>query len=181
MISGEGNTVSGNSEFGNPSWTSGMNEISISLFIQILGSDTGYAYNPISKWTSTTNATFVLYHFQEWTTNLNTNKLGWYGNVGGNWVGMTALYTTVPGNTYHVGLQFGSEVGAQMWINGEKYSGRSGVRGVLGTNAANIRVDAGINGRTGIHKVENVNIYNRDISDNEMVSNFIAYRSRYGL
>lgn len=182
VVTRTGTAVGGSSTFGTPSWANGLSGFSASLFISILGADTAYAYQPISKWSGTTDASFVLYHFQQFSDNLRTNRLGWYTTTSSNgWIGTGTQYTTTPGNVYHVGLQYGSTSGGQMWINGQKIGSRSANRGTLGTNTSSLTVDGGINGRTGIHKVKYVSLYDRDITDDEMKQSFQALRGRYGL
>jgi len=164
---------------GNPSWANGATQLTCISIIKILGNDTSYAYHPINKWSNTTNASFVLYHFQNYQGNTPyyTNRLGWYANAGGNWKELTSTYQTTSGNTYFVALQYNSTSGGQLWINGSKIGGRSG-GGTLGSNTSSIVVDGNVSGRTGIHKVEMVDFYDRELSDSEITYMYNVLKNR---
>lgn len=149
--------------------------------LDITGTDTSYAYNPISKWnTGTTDASFVLYHFQQFNNNVNTNDLGWYANAGGTWTSLGNIYDGTVGR-YITTMQYGSSVGGQHWINGSRLGSRSGARGNLGTGTGTIVVDGHIAGRAGIHKVLFVALYNRELSDSEIDINHVTLKRRYGI
>ena len=169
------------SVLGNPDWANGATALSCICSITIDGSDTGYAYHPVNKWPGTATASFVLYHFQNFNGNsVETNNLRWYANRGGTWGTISGVYKTSPGNTYVVGLQYDSITGGQLWINGAKVGSRNG-SGILGTNSSNIVIDGNVTGRSGIHKVNYVSFYNRELADSEITQNFNALRGRYGI
>ena len=67
-----------------------------------------------------------------------------------------------------------------MWINGEKYGSRT-ASGVLATSTQKIRIDGGPDKRSGIHHTKNVLIYDRELTDDEMVQNYQSLRSTYGI
>ena len=160
---------------------SGLSGFTGFCVLDITGTDTGYAYNPISKWnTDTTDASFVLYHFQQFSDNLRTNFLGWYANAGGSWSGLADWYDAGVGR-YISTIQYGSGVGGQHWINGAKHFTRSGTRGNLGTGTGSIVVDGHITGRVGIHKVLSVSLYNRELSDTEIDMNHVVLKRRFGV
>lgn len=160
---------------------SGMSGFTGFCVLDITGTDTGYAYNPISKWNNgTADASFALYHFQQYINNVNTNDLGWYANAGGTWAALADYYNSTTGR-YITTIQYGSSVGGQHWINGSKYSGRSSTRGNLGTGTGSIVVDGHITGRAGIHKVLFVALYNRELSDSEIDMNHVILKRRYGV
>lgn len=164
----------------NPS-LNGMSGFTGFCVLDITGTDTGYAYHPISKWnTGTTDASFVLYHFQQFSDNLRTNFLGWYANAGGSWGVLSNWYDASIGR-YISTIQYGSSVGGQHWINGSKYSTRSATRGNLGSGTGNIVIDGHVTGRTGIHKVLFVALYNRELSDSEIDMNHIVLSRRFGI
>lgn len=169
------------SVFNAPDWlSSAITEISVIAIVEVIGSNTGYAYNPVAKWNSTSDATFVLYHFQQWTDNVRTNLFGWYANRGSTWGTVSSQYFSDPGNTYVFALQYNSTDGGLMWINGEKYGSRT-ASGVLATSTQNIRIDGGPDKRSGIHHTKNVLIYDRELTDDEMVQNYQSLRSTYGI
>ena len=166
--------------FNNPDWSSNVTHLTVTSVVSVLGYDTGYAYHPISKWVGTTDATFVLYHFQNFQSNNSQNRFMWYGNRGGVWSSLSNSYTGSPGNTYMFTLQYNSTTGGQGWVNNNKISGRVG-SGVLGTSTASIRIDGGPLARSGIHNTLAAWIYDRELTDQEIQQNFEATRSRYGI
>lgn len=160
---------------------SGLSGFTGFCVLDITGTDTGYAYHPISKWnTDTTDASFVLYHFQQFNDNVRTNFLGWYANAGGSWSGLADWYDAGVGR-YISTIQYGSSVGGQHWINGTKHFTRSATRGNLGIGTGSIVVDGHITGRVGIHKVLSVSLYNRELSDSEIDINHIVLKRKYGI
>lgn len=168
---------------GNPSWANGASELTCIVDISIYGYDTSYAYHPVNKWnTGTTDASFVLYHFQDYqgTSPNSENRIGWYANAGGSWQALSSLASLSIGNSYFVVLQYNSSNGGQLWVNNSKIGGRSG-GGVLGSGSSNIIIDGGVSGRSGIHKVNAVYFYNRELSDEEIQQNFNALRGRFGI
>ena len=168
---------------GNPSWANNATELTCILDISIYGYDTSYAYHPVSKWnTGTTTASFVLYHFQNYqgTSLTSANRIGWYANGGGSWQGISGQTVLSIGNSYFVVLQYNSSNGGQLWVNDSKIGGRSG-SGVLGSGTSSVNIDGGVSGRSGIHKVNSVYFYDRELSDTEIQQNFIAFRGRFGI
>lgn len=160
---------------------SGLSGFTGFCVLDITGTDTGYAYNPISKWNNgTADASFAMYHFQQFSDNLRTNFLGWYANAGGSWGGLGNWYDASVGR-YISTIQYGSSVGGQHWVNGTKIGGRNSERGNLGTGTGSIVVDGHITGRAGIHKVLFVALYNRELTDSEIDANHVVLRRRYGL
>lgn len=69
---------------GNETWMgSASSGITISAVVNKLNTLVGYAEHPISKWSGTTDASFVLYHFGDTSGTYFPNRFVWYGNVGG--------------------------------------------------------------------------------------------------
>jgi hypothetical protein len=170
------------SSFNNPASLSSspLTALTVLLVLTIQGTDTAYAYNPVSKWSGTANATFVLYHFQQFSDNLRTYILGWYANAGGTWQGISTWYQAAVNNTYHVAIQYNSTSGGQMWINGSKFGSRTG-SGTLMNNNINIAVDGGPVSRTNIHNTKEVTIHNTELTDTQIIQHFEAVRGKYGL
>jgi len=168
--------------YSNISALSGMSAFTGFCVLDITGTDAGYAYHSISKWNTGTTATasFVLYHFQQFTDSLRTNDLGWYANAGGTWSNIGIVYNSTVGR-YISTIQYDSATGGQHWINGVKHSARSGARGNLGSGTGNIVVDGHIEGRSGIHKVLYVALYNRELTDNEVFMNHVVLKTRFGI
>jgi hypothetical protein len=159
----------------------GMSGFTGFCVLDITGTDTGYAYNPVSKWNSgTADASFALYHFQQFNNNVNTNDLGWYANAGGTWSNIGYVYNTTVGR-YISTIQYSSSLGGKHYINGTDIYGRTPARGNLGSGSGVIAVDGHITGRAGIHKILYVALYNRELSDSEIVINHAVLKSRFGV
>lgn len=149
--------------------------------LDITGTDTAYAYHPVSRWnTGTNDASFVLYHFQQFSNNVNTNDLGWYANSGGAWSNIGGVYNSTVGR-YISTIQYNSSLGGIHYINGVDIGGRSGARGVLGSGSGSIVIDGHVAGRAGIHKVLFVALYTRELSNEEVNMNHIILRRRFGI
>lgn len=167
-------------ELGNPSWANGATALTIFVIIRVLGWDANYAYHAVNKWgSSLENTSFVFYHFQNYqnTNPQNQNLFGWYAGAGGAWQGICSFYQATPNNTYFMALQYNSTSGGQLWINNVKIGGRVG-SGVLGSGPNSIVIDGGVSGRSGIHKVEMVKFYNRELIDGEISKMYNVFKHR---
>jgi hypothetical protein len=75
----------------------------------------------------------------------------------------------------------------EMFVNGVKQPNGSYLRGGTVTSTSTsiytdiARNDAGIYGKYGNHKTGNVMIYNRALSDSEVLQNYNATKGRFGL
>lgn len=155
-------------------------ELSIIAVVHLLGTSNAYAYHPVNKWTGTNNATFVLYHFQEFTDNLRTYMLQWYANRGGVWGDISNPFIGAANNHYCVGLQYNANTGGQLWINGNKISGRRG-SGALANNNITVKIDGGPQPRVGIHHTKQVYMYNSELADSEMIQVYESLKGRYDI
>lgn len=151
--------------------------------LDITGTDTSYAYHPVSRWnTGTADASFAFYHFQQYNDNVNTNDLAWYANAGGTWsnIGITGEFNSTVGR-YISTIQYNSSLGGIHYINGNNTGGRSSARGVLGSGSGTIVIDGHVAGRAGIHKVLFVALYTRELSNEEIDINHVILKRRYGI
>ena len=130
--------------------------LSISLWFYPRAEFVGYAVHPITKWTGTTDANYVLYYFG--TTSGLDNVLALYANAGGTWQSISTFYTVVPGNWYHYVFTYNSVSGGKTYINGSLF-GTTGGAGVLATNATNLSL-----GDSGNMILDEVRVYNRVLS-----------------
>ena len=163
----------------NNTWGNGFSSFSIMCFIEILGSDLGYAYHPINKWNSGTgDASFVLYNFQG-MNGATPNRFGWYANAGGAWKGISSITPQVSTGVHFVGIQYNSTSGGQMWLDGATYGGRTG-NGVVGSGSGNITIQGGPD-PTSLFHTKCVFFYNKELTNAEMKQNFEALRGRYGI
>jgi hypothetical protein len=181
-----GSSYSGNI-YGNQSWANNISELTICLLLTKTNTGTGYANHPINKWNSAynVNASFILYHFENYFGNGQDGVLGWYGygvNSGWSNIGTYGFTTMSVGQTFWVALQYNSSSGGQAWVNGTKSGGRSGNNGNLGPTTSptydmNIYLPYEGN-QMGTGYVSNILFYNRELSDSEMVKNYNALSSR---
>lgn len=163
---------------GSESWMgSESSAITISLVIKKIGTVTGYAEHPVNKWSGTTNASFVFYHFGT-TAGNNKDFFRWYGNRGGTWAGLSSGFCGTNGAIYAMTLQYNDATGGQLWVNGIKIGNRTGSGARADTTAQLL-----IYGPTGTSTsvVENFYMWNRELTDNEIQQNFNALRGRYGI
>ncbi len=170
--------------FGNQSWANGISQITICALITKTATGTGYANHPINKWNSgyDVNASFILYHFENYLGNGQDGVLGWYGygsNSGWANIGTYGFATLSVGQTFWVALQYNSSQGGQAWVNGNKSGGRSGNNGILGptsSGASDMWLYMPENMGTGF--IKHILFYNRELSDSEMTANYNAVSSR---
>ena len=170
---------------GNPSWSNDISNITICCLLTKTNTGTGYANHPINKWNTSynVNASFILYHFENYQGNGQDGKLGWYAygtNVG--WFGHYGFTTMSVGQTFWVALQFNSTQGMQPWVNGNKAGGRSGNVGTLGRTTSttyNMQLYMPYEGSNiGTGYISHVLFYDRELTDAEMVQNYNAVSSR---
>ena len=194
LSSGWNNIAEPENQFTQQDWMTGITEFSCTLVLTIFGTNTGYAYTPVSRWgnDSTNTASFVLYHFQQHTTDLNTHRFNWYANIDG--IGWTSfsngpILSKVYPSTYWMGVQYStdqiSSCQGVFWLNGEvdRITNRtfSSGTGSLGSGTGGISWDGGPEKRDGIHQLQEAIIYNKRLSDSEMLTNWIYAKEKYGL
>ena len=181
-----GTAYSGNI-YGNPSWANNMSNLTICLLLTKTSTGTGYANHPINKWNTAynVNASFILYHFENYQSNNQDGFLGWYGygtNSGWANIGTYGFTRLTVGQTKWVALQYNSTQGGQAWVNGSKSGGRSGNNGTLGPTTSTT-YDMNIympyeGSQIGTGYVSHILFYNRELTDAEMVQNYNAVSSR---
>ena len=170
---------------GNPSWANDISAFTCCLLLEKTATSTGYANHPISKWNSgyNVNASFILYHFENYQGNNQDGVLGWYGygaNTGWTNIGSYGFTRLNVGQTFWIGLQFNSTQGGQPWSNGSKSGGRSGGNtGVLGrTSVATYSGQIFLPTSVGTGYVKHILFYDRELTDAEMTQNYNAVSSR---
>ena len=173
--------------YGDPSWANNISNMTICLLLTKTNTGTGYANHPVNKWNTAynVNASFILYHFENYLGNGQDGVLGWYGygnNSGWANIGSYGFTTMSVGQTFWIGLQFNSTLGGQPWVNGSKSGGRSGNVGALGNTSSptgNINIYLPYTGnQLGTGYVSHILFYNRELSDDEMIQNYNAVSSR---
>jgi hypothetical protein len=170
--------------YGNPSWANNISNLSICLLLTKTSTGTGYANHPINKWNTAynVNASFILYHFENYQGNNQDGVLGWYGygtNSGWANIGTYGFTTMTVGQTKWVALQYNSTEGGQAWVNGSKSGGRSGNNGTLGpTTSTTYDFQIYIPDQIGTGYISHILFYNRELTDAEMTQNYNAVSSR---
>jgi len=170
--------------FGNQSWANNISNLTICLLLTKTSTGTGYANHPINKWNTAynVNASFILYHFENYQGNNQDGVLGWYGcgtNSGWANIGSYGFTTLTVGQTKWVALQYNSTQGGQAWVNGNQSGGRSGNNGNLGsTTSTTYDMQVYIPSQIGTGYVSHILFYNRELTDAEMIQNYNAVSSR---
>jgi len=178
-----GNSYSG-TIYGNPSWANNISNLTICALITKTSTGTGYANHPINKWNAgyNVNASFILYHFENYQGNNQDGQLGWYGcGTNSGWVGIGGYgFTRLSvGQTKWIALQYNSTQGGQSWVNGSKTGGRSGNNGNLGsTTSTTSNLQIYTPDQIGTGYINHVLFYDRQLTDTEMTQNYNAVSSR---
>jgi hypothetical protein len=163
------------------SYMNNITAITVDVWLEKISTIVGYANHPVNKWNAgTTEASFVLYHFG---ATGGSDFFNWYGtgSISG-WAPLTNGFYGVNGKTYNIVLQYSDDNGGQNWVNGSKNGSIVTSKGTLGVAASPSVFQ--IQGPTEVvtgHKVLSVKVYNRKLTDNEIVQNFNALRGRFGL
>lgn len=171
-----------NTETTNNTWGNGATSFSILSFINVLGFDQAYAYQPIVKGIpGQTSCSFALYHFQNYNgAHALKNCFGWYAYAGGVWRSISTLTTALPIGYHFIGLQYNSVNGGMMWLDGSPYGSRTG-SGAVGTGSEYVTITGGPDAIPGVHQVNSAYFYSRELSYDEIKQNFNALRGRYGI
>lgn len=174
-------------DYGNPSWANNISEFTVCLLLTKTNTGTGYANHPINKWNTAynVNASFILYHFENYLGNGQDGVLGWYGyGTASGWanIGGYGFATMSVGQTFWIGFQFNNINGGQCWVNGSMSGGRSGYVGNLGpTSSPTYGMNMYIpytGSQIGTGYISHVLFYNRELSNAEMIRNYNAVSSR---
>ena len=179
-----GTAFSGGS-YSSADWANNIIEITICLWWKKVGNATSYATNPINKFNgSTSRASFVLYHFHNYNSTAPNSEgvMRWYANKAGAWGSISSSYTATLNETAFTVLQYNASTGGQMWKNNNKIGPRSpgGNLGTTGSGYGGI----GFTGLTESNSTTNVfsaSLYDRELTDDEILQNYNATKGRYGL
>lgn len=173
--------------FGNPSWANNISSFTACLLLTKTHTGTGYANHPINKWNTSynVNASFILYHFENYQGNNQDGVLGWYGygtNSGWANIGSYGFTRMSVGQTYWIGLQYNSVTGGQAWVNGNPSGSRSGNNGNLGPTTSttyDLNMYLPYTGsQMGTGYISHVLFYNRELTNSEMIKNYNSVSSR---
>lgn len=155
--------------------------ITISVTLYKIGTFVGYAEQPVSKWSGTSDASFVLYHFGTTSGASFIDRVRWYANRGGVWDAISEMSYIQNGSKHHITLQHNNTSGGQLWINGNKFGSRTGP-GVRANSTNPLKIfGPDMSQGSGTTLVENCYIWNRELTDIEIRQHFEAIRGRYSL
>jgi hypothetical protein len=174
-----GTAYNAKSSIGDQGWLNQIENITIQVVLEKIGTGTGYANHPLSKWnsSSTQTASFVLYHFENYQNNGDDGEIGFYANTQNNgWTSLTGRYTLTLGETVLVTLAYGDGESTDLWIDDTIVSTVSN----RGTLSPTVSVASGL-GRNmeistpfghGTSLVHRALIYDRRLSDAEILHNY---------
>lgn len=177
--------VSGSSGIANApvSWmNAGVNQITITTVIKRLTENTAYSTNPLFKYNSTTDNSFSLYVFGNFnnTVPADDGKILLYSNTGGTWKSLGNSYNIALNETVIATWQFNSTNGCQTWINGNKIGGRVGT-GIFGSNNNTSSLGVFTPPSTSVLTLFYASIYDKELTDVEVLQNYAALRGRFAL
>jgi len=154
----------------------------LTMIIRRNTANASYSINPFTKYADTTNNTFNWYMFGNFAgaAPASDGNLQLYANRGGVWGGVGSAYVVSLNQTVCATIQYNSTTGGQLWINGIQVGGRSGSGG-LGSIGNTSNLVAMHPTTSSIISPYYYSIYNRELSDSEVIQNFSALRGRYGI
>ncbi len=160
----------------------GLTEFTYCLWIKVYSHHTGYSQTPFNKYSGTSTAVVRLYDFGNYNNNGGNGNLGWYMNVGGVWtsVGSNFGKTTV-GETLFYCIQFNSTQSGQTWVNGAKHGSRSRRTGSVASNTTNFYIVNSDYGGEQYTKVKEAYVYDRELTDQEIIEIYNSTRGKYGV
>jgi hypothetical protein len=161
----------------------GVGSITLTVAIKKLTGIPVYAVNPLTKYTNTTDNTFSWYVFgnNAGTTPSEDGRLSLYSNAGGTWGGIGSSYVIALNETVIATVQYNSASGGQLWINGVKSGTRTGRTGIFGTATNTSPIVVFTPPATSTLTMYYSSIYDRELTDSEIIQNFNALRGRYWL
>ena len=165
------------------SWmNAGVREVTITLILTRLTANANYATNPFTKYNGTTDCSFSVYLFGNFAgaAPASDGVLALYSNCGGTWQSLGAQYAMALNQTVVATWQYNSTSGCQLWINGVKNGSRSG-SGIFGTAANTTALVRFTPASSPVLNMNYTSIYDRELSDSEVIQNFNALRGRYNL
>jgi hypothetical protein len=132
-----------------------------------------YSVNFFSKFPNTTTANYMFYFDGTFTP----RKLLVYANRGGVWSTVSPTTADIPLSSWtHITWTYNSVTGGFLYVNGNRLSTVGVGSGVLATNSQNILIGNTLNG-----SIASSQIYNRVLTADEVLQNYNATKTRFGL
>jgi len=157
----------------------GMTEFTYCLWVHCYSHHTDYSQTPFAKYEGTSTAVVRLYDFGDYNNNGNNGEIRFYGNAGGSWGNFGKPYTMSVGETAFVVMQYNSNDRGQMWVNGEKIGGRTGISGTIATNSTNFTIYTSEQLTEEYVKVKEAYVYNTELTDEEILRIYNSTKGRY--
>jgi len=76
-------------------------------------------------------------------------------------------------------MQYNSNDRGQMWVNGEKIGGRTGISGTIATNSTNFTIYTSEQLTEEYVKVKEAYVYNTELTDEEILRIYNSTKGRY--
>lgn len=154
-----------------------LQNFTLNVVLQKIGTTTGYAINPIRKINGTSAASWTLYHFGNWSDNGNDGIMRYYYTTSsGSWTASSGSYRASLNEVFEFSLQYSSLFGSQTWLNGSKIGSLAHPGGVK-TNMSDLVIDT----NNLVIPILYAAIYRRTLTDHEMVINYNRLKSRFGI
>jgi hypothetical protein len=125
----------------------------------------GYASHPINKWTSTSDANYVMYFFGD-QAGVNNKKICFYATAGGTWQRVSPYYLLPALDTwYHIVWTYADDSGGRLYVNGALQPGFVSSCGQLAVNDANLKIgEAGLNCIIDEAKIHSIVLHQEEIN-----------------
>jgi len=165
------------------SWmNAGVSSVTITIILTRLTANANYSTNPFTKYNGTTDCSFSIYLFgnSAGAAPADDGKLRLYSNCGGTWQPVGDVYSMALNQTVVATWQYNSTSGGQLWINGVKIGTRT-ASGIFGTAANTTALVRLMPASSTVLNMNYTSIYDRELSDSEVVQNFNALRGRFGI
>lgn len=167
----------------NVSWmNAGVSAITLTSIFKRSASDPAYSTVPFAKYALTTDNTFRMYVFGNFAgaAPADDGRITFYAYVGGAWNSVGGVYVASVNQTVMASLQYNSSTGGQLWINGAKVGSRS-ASGTLGSATNTSALTVYTPPVTSTVTQYYTSIYDRELSDSEMMQNYSALKGRFGI
>ncbi len=144
------------------------NAITIEFWLYPKAHYTGYAVRPFKKYTSTSDANFVLYFFGT-TAGGDYKRMRFYATAGGSWTNVSNGTPFIDLNKwYHFAWTYSATAGGLLYLNSAPIGSRV-ASGALATNNASVVLGEGF---TGIF--DEVRVYNETLPSSRIKENYYS-------
>lgn len=154
-----------------------LNNFTLFAIFEKTGTTTNYSATPLAKYGGTSAASWRLYHFGNFNNNGDDGSMRYYTTTAnGTWTSFSGYHKAVVGEIFEFSLQYDFVTGGQVWLNGNKNRAK-GLAGGLKTNTTNLDIVT----VSSVIKTLYVGIYDRTLTDNEMIKNHQSLKGKFGI